>query len=47
MVELFLLLIAIGGLSLIFGLIYPMAMIFYYKIIKRSKKTIKQILKEI
>lgn len=34
-------------MSLFFGLVYPAIMLFYYKVLRHSKKSARQILNEI
>ena len=47
MESLFYLLIVLGGFCFYIGVIVPIAMVIYYKVFKRSKKSVKQILKYI
>lgn len=40
-------LILVGGFCLYIGVFIPLASVIYYKVFKRSKKSVKQILKDI
>ena len=40
-------LILVGGFCLYIGVFIPLALVIYYKVIKRSKKSVKQILEYI
>lgn len=45
--DIILLLFMFSFFGLFFGVVYPVIMIFYYKAVKHSKKSIKTILDEI
>ena len=44
MEELLYLIIIVGGFCFLVGVAVPIALVLYYKLFKRSKKSVKQIL---
>lgn len=47
MYDLLYFILVITFMSLFFGLVYPAIMLFYYKVLRHSKKSARQILNEI